>query len=282
MLNLEQELEIQAMKSELTLLPSLEKLRTEHQQIWAQEAKLKDAERKRTDEWIQDLKDCHQAEMQRLLERIASLEHNSGNVASDRDDPFPYDNCYYPTIAISSSYLLPDGHLDDSPGVTSAGSGVGNVAGTVATTPSATTLVEPSVNSTVIFTTAGGSVVAGIDGVAAPTLGAHLTTLCDTPLLSTTPVVSTSTVTRLSTTVVEFFPTLVSHSVTPRTLTTVSKTVTSPVSWPGVCDTSGVPVPSSTPAAVTWSGGAACVSSRIEDTGVSASELASWRLSHYY
>ena len=98
-LNLEQELEIQAMKSELTLLRSLEKLRTEHQQIWAQEAKVKDAERKRTDEWIQDLKDHHQAERQRLLERIASLEHNSGNVASDRDDPFPDDNCDYPTIA---------------------------------------------------------------------------------------------------------------------------------------------------------------------------------------
>ena len=128
--------------------------------------------------------------------------------------------------------------------------------------------------STVIFTTAGGSVAAGIDGVAAPALGGHLTTLCDTPLSSTSPVVSTSTstVTRLSTTAVEFVPTLVSHSVTPPTLTTVSKTVTSPVSNPGVYDSSGVPVPSSAPAVVTGSGGAACVSSRVEDTGVSASE----------
>ena len=174
--------------------------------------------------------------------------------------------------------------MDDSPGVTSAGTGVGHVAGTVATTPSATTLVEPSVTatpSTVIFTTAGESVAAGIDGVTAPALGGHLTTLCDTPLSSTSPVVSTSTVTRLSTTAVEFVPTLVSHSVTPPTLT-VSKTVTSPVSRPGVCDSSGVPVPSSTPAAVTGSGGAACESSRVEDTGVSTSEPTSWRLSHNY
>ena len=275
--NLEQELEIQAMKSELTLLRSLEKLRTEHQQIWVQEAKVKDAEQKRTDEWIQDLKDCHQAERQLLLERIASLEHNSNNVASDHDYPFPDDYCDYPTIAGSSDDLLPNGNLDDSPGVTSAGTGVGNVAGTVATTPSATTLVEPSVTatpSTVMFTIAVGSVAAGIDGVAAPALGGHLTTLCDTPLSSTSPVVSTSTstVTRLSTTAVEFVPTLVSHSVTPPTLTTLSKTVTSPVSSPGVYDSSGVPVPLSTPAAVSGSGGVACVSSRVEDTGVSTSE----------
>ena len=173
--------------------------------------------------------------------------------------------------------LLPDGNLDDSPGVTSAGTGVGNVAGAVATIPSATTLVETSVTatpSTVIFTTAGGSVAAGIDGVAAPALGGHLTTLCDTPLSSTCPVVSTSTstVSRLSTTAVEFVPTLVSHSVTFPILTTVSKTVTSAVNNPGVYDSSGVLVPSSTPAVVTGSGGAACVSSRVEDTGESASE----------
>ena len=65
-LNLEQELEIQAMKSELILLRSLENLITEHQQIWAQEVKVKDPERKRTDEWFQDLKDRHEAERQRL------------------------------------------------------------------------------------------------------------------------------------------------------------------------------------------------------------------------
>ena len=75
-LNMEQELEIQALKSELTILHYLEKLRTEHQQIWAQEAKVKDAERKWMDEWIEDLKDRHQAERQYLLERIASLKHN--------------------------------------------------------------------------------------------------------------------------------------------------------------------------------------------------------------
>ena len=94
---------------------------------------------------------------------------------------------------------------------------------------------------------------------------------------------STSTVTRFSITAVEFVPTLVSHSVTPLTLTTVPKTVTSLVSRPGVCDSSGVPVLSSIPAAVTGSGGAACVSSRVEDTLCrNRCQIASWRLSRNY
>ena len=64
-----QELEVQALRSELTLLRSQDKLRTEHQQDLVKEAEVMRVEQKRVNKLIQELKNHHQAEQEHLLKK---------------------------------------------------------------------------------------------------------------------------------------------------------------------------------------------------------------------
>ncbi len=83
---LQQELENLEVQSELAKLRALENIRAEHQLALAKEAEMRSAEQKRTDAWIQDLRDGFQAEKGVLLKRIDALE--KGNISNDNvDDP---------------------------------------------------------------------------------------------------------------------------------------------------------------------------------------------------
>ena len=78
------------MRSELNLLHTLEKLRSEHQLALAKEAQLI-SEQKRMEAWVQDLMESHQAKKQLLLEDSSSwnLPPNLGKGSSDCDDLLP-------------------------------------------------------------------------------------------------------------------------------------------------------------------------------------------------
>ncbi len=86
---LQQELENLEVQSELAKLRALENIRAEHQLALAKEAEMRSAEQKRTDSWIQDLRDGFQAEKGVLLKRIDALEKGN-NISNDNvDDPVP-------------------------------------------------------------------------------------------------------------------------------------------------------------------------------------------------
>ncbi len=83
---LQQELENLEVQSELAKLCALENICAEHQLALAKEAEMRSAEQKRTDAWIQDLRDGFQSEKGVLLKRIDALE--KGNINNDNfDDP---------------------------------------------------------------------------------------------------------------------------------------------------------------------------------------------------
>ena len=71
---LELELSQLVMRGELESLRTLENLRAEHRQVLNKETDRKEAETKRMETWIYDLKKSHENEKTRLLERIAYLE----------------------------------------------------------------------------------------------------------------------------------------------------------------------------------------------------------------
>ncbi len=75
---LELELSQLVMRGELESLRTLENLRAEHRQVLNKETDRKEAETKRMETWIYDLKKSHENEKTRLLERIAYLETTRG------------------------------------------------------------------------------------------------------------------------------------------------------------------------------------------------------------
>ena len=104
---LEQELEHEQLRGEVNKLRALEDLRLEHQRAVEREALQRAAERRRMDEWMNDVRESHLAEKEHLLERIRSRSYVDDDVggaslhtgvyerddhlpgAFDRDDPLP-------------------------------------------------------------------------------------------------------------------------------------------------------------------------------------------------
>ncbi len=128
------------------MLRSLEKLRSDHQDILAKEAEVKIAEQKWIDLCIQDLKDSHLVERQCLLEKIATLESSSAVVTRDRDDSL-LDH----RADIFDDLLLNSDSDEGSSRVEVAitGDGVEEAVYIAAITSSTAALVRPSVTSAV-------------------------------------------------------------------------------------------------------------------------------------
>lgn len=193
--SLQQELENLEMRGELTMLRAVDRLRAEyHQLVLAREGEMKATEQKRMDAWVQDLKDSHQAEKERLLERIATLEKDSssgvsgatgttehvrsefGSGASEGDDP----------VTTGSSKV---GSADtESPPVTETTPTVSTARTTLALTPATpmetssasgvtSTLMSAPVSTPLSpsVTSAAGVVVGTIPGTATTVAGARAT-----------------------------------------------------------------------------------------------------------
>ena len=189
--SLQQELENLEMRGELTMLRAVDRLRAEYQLVLTREGEMKATEQKRMDAWVQDLKDSHQAEKERLLERIATLEKDSssgvsgatgttehvrsefGSGASEGDDP----------VTTGSSKV---GSADtESPPVTETTPTVSTARTTLALTPATPmeTFSASGVTSTLVsapvstplspsVTSAAGVVVGATPGTATTVAGA--------------------------------------------------------------------------------------------------------------
>ncbi len=212
---LKQELEVQAMRSELTLLRSLEKLRSDHQDILAKEAEVKIAEQKRMDLCIQDLKDSYQAERQRLLEKITTLESSSAVVTRDRDDSLPD----HRADIFDDPLLNSDSDEGSSRvGVAITGDGVEEAADIAAITSITAALVIPSVTSAVETVVTGVSRTESavdlrnttLSGLVIPSSVVYSTPPSCTDVSTVSTALTTS---RLSAIAEEFVPSLVSRSV---------------------------------------------------------------------